>query len=109
MRDEIPHHAVELAFEVKPGIGYIWLSGFNEKTESELGEAMKQLNASTLDGLILDMRGNPGGLLDEAIAVSDMLLDKNRLILSHRGCASSARRYYAVRRSRGNNMPLVSL
>src|SRR6266480_241753 len=67
-RDEIPRHAVDLAYEIKPGIGYIRLSGFNEKTDGELGEAMKQLNASTLDGLILDMRGNPGGLLDEAIA-----------------------------------------
>ena len=109
LRDEIPHHAVELAFEIKPGIGYIRLSGFNEKTDGELGEAMKQLNASSLDGLILDMRGNPGGLLDEAIAVSDMLLDKNQLIVSHRGRASAERRYYAVRGNRGNNMPLVIL
>ena len=109
MRDEIPHHAVELAFEVKPGIGYIWLSGFNEKTESELGEAMKQLNAASLDGLILDMRGNHGGLLNQAIAVSDMLLDKNQLIVSHRGRASAERRFYAVRGNQGNNMPLVIL
>lgn len=108
-RDEIPHHAVDLAFEVKPGIGYIRLSGFNEKTDGELGDAMKQLNASTLDGLVLDMRENRGGLLDEAIAVSDMLLDKNQLIVSHRGRASAERRYYAVRGNRGNNMPLVIL
>src|SRR5438874_2255976 len=108
-RDEIPHHAVDLAFEVKPGIGYIRLSGFNEKTDGELGEAMKQLNASTLDGLVLDMRENRGGLLDEAIAVSDMLLDKNQLIVSHRGRSSAERRYYAVRGNRGNNMPLVIL
>src|SRR5215467_7881465 len=108
-RDEIPHHAVDLAFEVKPGIGYIRFSTFNEKTDTELGEAMKQLNASSLDGLILDMRENRGGLLDEAIAASDMLLDKNQLIVSHRGRASAERRYYAVRGNRGNNMPLVIL
>jgi carboxyl-terminal processing protease len=109
MRDEIPRHAVDLAYEIKPGIGYIRLSGFNEKTDGELGEAMKQLNASSLDGLILDMRGNPGGLLDEAIAVGDMLLDKNQLIVSHRGRASAERRYYAVRGNQGNDMPLVIL
>src|SRR5437763_6344502 len=108
-RDEIPRHAVDLAYEIKPGIGYIRLSGFNEKTDGELGEAMKQLNASTLDGLVLDMRENRGGLLDEAIAVSDMLLDKNQLIVSHRGRTSAERRYYAVRGNRGNNMPLVIL
>jgi carboxyl-terminal processing protease len=108
-RDEIPHHAVELAFEIKPGIGYIRLSGFNETAAGELGDAMKQLNASSLDGLILDMRGNPGGLLDGAIAVSDMLLDKNQLIVSHRGRASTERRYYTVRGNQGENMPLVIL
>jgi carboxyl-terminal processing protease len=108
-RDEIPRHAVELAFEIKPGIGYIRLSGFSEITDRELADAMKQLNASSLDGLILDMRGNPGGLLNEAISVGDMLLDKNQLIVSHRGRASAERRYYAVRGNHGNNMPLVIL
>lgn len=108
-RDEIPRHAVELAFEIKPGIGYLRLSGFNETTDSELGDAMKQLNASSLDGLILDMRGNPGGLLNEAIAVSDVLLDKNQLIVSHRGRTSAERRYYALRGNQGENMPLVIL
>ena len=109
VRDEIPRRAVELAFEIKPGIGYIRLAGFNEKTDNELAEAMRQLNVASLDGLILDMRGNPGGLLDEAIAVADMLLDKNQLIVSHRGRASMDRRYYALRGNRGNNMPLVIL
>src|SRR5258707_3905678 len=108
-RDEIPHHAVELAYEIKPGIGYIKLSGFNEKTDGELGDAMKQLNASSLDGLVLDMRGNHGGLLNEAIGVGDMLLDKNQLIVSHRGRTSAERRFYAVRGNQGNNMPLVVL
>jgi carboxyl-terminal processing protease len=108
-RDEIPHHDVDLAYEIRPGIGYIRLSGFNEITDTELAEAMKQLNASTLDGLILDMRGNPGGLLNEAISVGDMLLDKNQLIVSHRGRASAERRYYAIRGNRGENMPLVIL
>jgi len=108
-RDEIPHHAVELAYEVKPGIGYIKLSGFNEKTDAELSEAMKQLHAATLDGLILDMRGNPGGLLNEAIAVGDMLLDKNQLIVSQHGRTSPERRYYAVRGNQGDSMPIVIL
>src|SRR6202166_3742488 len=74
-RDEIPRHSVDIAFMLKPGVGYIRLSGFNETTDREIGEALKQLNASSLDGLILDMRGNPGGLLNEAVAVGDMLLD----------------------------------
>jgi carboxyl-terminal processing protease len=108
-REEIPHHAVDLAYDIKPGIGYIKLSGFNETTDREFGNAMKQLGAASLDGLVLDMRGNPGGLLNEAIAVSDMLLDKNQLIVSSRGRASAERRYYSIRGNQGNNVPLVIL
>src|SRR5262252_5470625 len=84
-RDEIPRHSVDIAFMLKPGVGYIRLSGFNETTDREIADALKKLNASSLDGLILDMRGNPGGLLNEAVAVGDMFLDKNQLIVSHHG------------------------
>jgi len=55
------------------------------------------------------MRGNPGGLLNEAVAVGDMFLDKNQLIVSHHGRASTERRYYAVRGNQGDNVPLVIL
>ena len=106
-RDEIPKHSVDIAFDVKPGIGYIKLSGFNETTDTELSAALKQLDATNLDGLILDLRGNPGGLLNEAVAVSDMFLDKNQLIVSHHGRTSQERRYYAVRGNRGVTVPLV--
>src|SRR5580693_9240618 len=108
-RDEIPKHSVDLDFEVKPGIGYIKLSGFNETTDTELATALKDLDATKLDGIVLDLRGNPGGLLNEAVAVSDMFLDKNQLIVSHHGRASAERRYYAVRGNRGVTMPLVVL
>jgi carboxyl-terminal processing protease len=106
-RGEIPRHSVDIAFMVKPGIGYIRLSSFNETTDREIAEALKQLNVSTLDGLILDMRGNPGGLLNEAVAVADMFLEKNQLIVSHRGRSSPERRYYAVRGNQGVTVPLV--
>src|SRR5260221_9604653 len=87
-RDEIPRHSVDIAFLLKPGIGYVRLSGVNETTDHEIADALKQLNAPSLDGLILDMRGNPGGLLNEAVAVGDMFLDKNQLIASHHRRAS---------------------
>src|ERR1700758_4424811 len=65
-RDEIPRHSVDIAFLLKPGIGYIRLSQFNETTDREIADALRQLNVNSLEGLILDMRGNPGGLLNEA-------------------------------------------
>jgi len=108
-RDEIPRHSVDIAFMLRPGIGYIRLSGFNETTDREIADALKELNAPTLDGLILDMRGNPGGLLNEAVAVGDMFLDKNQLIVSHHGRTSSNRPYYAIRGNQGVTVPLVIL
>lgn len=108
-RDEIPRHSVDIAFLLKPGIGYIRLSGFNETTDHEIAQALKKLDAPSLDGLILDMRGNPGGLLNEAVAVADMFLDKNQLIVSHHGRTSPERRYYAVRGNQGMTTPLVIL
>src|SRR5499425_2836045 len=108
-RDEIPRHSVDIAFLLKPGIGYVRLSQFNETTDREIGEALKQLNANTLDGLILDMRGNPGGLLNEAVAVGDMFLEKGQLIVSHHGRTSPERRYMAMRGNQGMNTPLVIL
>src|SRR5437879_12941783 len=87
---------------VRPGIGYIRLTGFeSEDADSDIAAALKQLDVAKLDGLILDLRGNPGGLLDKAVAIPDMFLDKNQLIVSHHGRASEERRYYAVHGNRG--------
>src|SRR5437879_376776 len=109
-RDEIPRHAVDLAFLVRPGIGYVRLTGFeSEDADSDIAAALKQLDVAKLDGLILDLRGNPGGLLDKAVAIADMFLDKNQLIVSHHGRASQERRYYAVHGNRGVQVPLVVL
>jgi len=108
-RGEIPRHSVDIAFLIKPNIGYIRLSAFNETTDHEIAESLKELNASNLDGLVLDMRGNPGGLLNEAVAVGDMFLEKNQLIVSHHGRASQDHRYYAVRGNQGITVPLVIL
>ena len=60
--------------------------------------------------LILDMRGNPGGLLNEAVAVGDMFLDKNATDrISHYGRSSPNRPYYAIRGNQGMTTPLVIL
>ncbi len=108
-RDEIPRHTVDMAILLRPGIGYVKLAGFNETTDRELADALRQVGVSSLGGLILDLRGNPGGLLNEGVAVADMFLDKNQLIVSHRGRASQERRYYAVRGNQGVGVPLVVL
>jgi carboxyl-terminal processing protease len=108
-RDQIPRPGVDFATEVKPGIGFVRVSAFNETTDSDLAEALKQLNYPHLDGLILDFRGNPGGLLPQAVGIGDMFLDKNDLVVSHRGRSSPERSYYALRGNGGVDVPLVML
>src|ERR1035438_2904996 len=64
VRDEIPRYSVDVHFMIKPGIGYIHVSGFQETTEHEVAQALDQLQEQgELKGLILDLRQNPGGLL----------------------------------------------
>ena len=110
MRDEIPQSAVEFYTLLKPGIGYAHVTGFtSENTDSDLAAALKKMDFSHLDGLILDLRGNPGGLLMQAIGMSDMFLAKDQLVVSHKGRASSERRYYALRGNGGNDIPVVVL
>ncbi len=79
---------VEFSEMVKPGIGYVRVSTFNETTDADLSDALKQLNYPKLDGLIIDLRNNGGGLLNQAVGMADMFLDKNEIVVSHRGRSS---------------------
>jgi carboxyl-terminal processing protease len=107
-RDEIPRHGVDNPVMVRPGIGYIRVAGFNETTGRELADGLRTLGYPNLKGMIVDLRNNPGGILNEGVEVADMFLDKNELIVSHRGRASAERRYYALH-GNGANVPLVVL
>ena len=108
-RDEIPRHSVDIAFMLKPGVGYIRLSQFNETTDREIADALKTLGASSLDGLVFDLRGNPGGLLNEAVAVGDMFLEKGQTIVSYHGRSAPERRFTAIRGNQGMTVPVVVL
>jgi carboxyl-terminal processing protease len=128
VRDEIPRHDVDDPIMIRPTVGYIRLTGFNETTGDDFAEAftglltpfakassgesstaVKQLNPASLSGLILDLRGNPGGVLNSAIAVCDMLLDKNQVIVSQRGRRSPYHAYYALHGNNGVRIPIVVL
>src|ERR1700722_19497293 len=109
VRDEIPRPGVEYFTMAKPGIGYVRVSTFNETTDNDLAEALKQLDVSKLDGLIIDLRNNGGGLLNQAVGMADMFLDKNEIVVSHRGRSSPERRYYAVRGNQGVEVPVIVL
>jgi carboxyl-terminal processing protease len=108
-RDEISRPAVEFFTMLKPGIGYVRLVSFSETTDSDVADALKQLDYPKLDGLVFDIRNNGGGLLSQAVGLADMFLDKNEIVVSHRGRSSPERRYYAVRGNQGIGVPLVVL
>ncbi|HET9180033.1 MAG TPA: S41 family peptidase [Terriglobia bacterium] len=108
-RGEITQPSVDDVFMVKPRVGYIHISRFNETTNTELSQALKKLDSEHMEGLVLDLRGNPGGLLQEAVEVSDHFLKKGQLIVYHYGRSSPKKMYYATHGDRGNQYPIVIL
>ncbi|HXA68767.1 MAG TPA: S41 family peptidase [Bryobacteraceae bacterium] len=109
VRDEIPRYSVEAAFWVRPGIAYMHVSQFNENTSQEMEDNFKKLGENNIKGLILDLRENPGGLLNEGVAVAGHYLRKGEVVVSHRGRASAEKPYYARGSTSGQNYPIVVL
>jgi carboxyl-terminal processing protease len=86
MRDAVPVPSIRAAFMVRPGTGYIGLTGsFQHTTGDELRKAISDLQEQGLKQLVLDLRNNPGGLLDQAIAVASQFLPRGQVIVSIRG------------------------
>jgi carboxyl-terminal processing protease len=108
VRDEIPRYSVDVHFMIRPGIGYMHVSGFQETTEHEVAAALDEFG-SDLKGLILDLRQNPGGLLSEGVGVADKFLKKGQVIVSHHGRASAEKVYKAAHGNGGRDYPLVVL
>src|SRR5713101_1402375 len=107
VRDEIPRYSVDLHFLIRPGVGYMHVSGFQETTEHEVAQALEEMG--DLKGLILDLRQNPGGLLSEGVGVADKFLKKGQLIVYHHGRSSPEKRYVASHGNGGKEFPLVVL
>jgi carboxyl-terminal processing protease len=83
IRDEIPQYSVDVAFMIRPGIGYIHITNFMETTSHEVQGALDKFGPN-LQGLLIDLRANPGGLLNEAVNVSDKFLQKGQIVVSQR-------------------------
>src|SRR5579862_4508398 len=109
IRDEIPRYSVEEAFWLRPGVAFMKISAFNENTSQEMDANLKRLGENNIKGLILDLRENPGGLLNEGVAVAGHYLRKGEVVVSHRGRASAEKPYLARGSSAGQNYPIVVL
>jgi len=86
VRDAVPLPSIRNAYMIRPGTGYIGLTGgFQRSSDDELAKAMKRLGEQGMRQLVLDLRGNPGGLLDQAIDVASEFLPRGQVIVSVRG------------------------
>lgn len=108
-RDAVPLPSIRNSFMITPGTGYIGLiGGFQHTSDDELREAISSLKKDGMRQLILDLRNNPGGLLDQAIDVASEFLPRNKVIVSVKG--RSEYHEPAVYKSTGNDpedVPLV--
>jgi len=109
-RDVIRIKAVK--FEKEGDIGYIRITSFNEQTQEALDDAMKTLKKEigpALKGYVVDLRNNPGGLLDQAISVSDTFLERGEVVSTRGRNASETQRYNAQAGDASDGKPVVVL
>lgn len=91
-------------------IGYVRLSQFGEQTADDFEDALRKLEKKGMDSLVLDLRGNPGGLLDSAVKVVEKFVTRGTLIVSTEGRGSTQRaEYRATGRNTHLNLPMVVL
>ena len=110
IRRQLKKYTINFTYMIRPGVGYIKIDSFAETTGKELKDALTKMDPKSLDGLILDLRGNPGGLLQEAIKVGEAFLQRDQLILKTGGrTRDSVQDYPAKAPNRDPQYPLVVL
>jgi carboxyl-terminal processing protease len=108
-RDRIPIYSLDASYMINDQVGYIKLNRFAEKTYEEYMDAFKKLQKQGLKKLILDLRGNPGGYLNVAIAIADEFLKNKEMIVYTQGRARGKEEFKATNEGEFENQPLVIL
>jgi carboxyl-terminal processing protease len=109
-REEIHLKSVPFAVELRDGIAYVPLQVVRETSSDELRSALDSLGGEELDGIVLDLRGNPGGLLEQGIAVSDLFLPDGSAIVETRGRGPrQTETFEATRDDRYQGVPVAVL
>lgn len=97
-RDDIPVESIRVAHMLDNGVGIVRLSNFTSTTATELDAAIERLRGEGMDKLLLDLRGNPGGLLDQAVQVSERFIPSGQLIVYTRGRINGSKADYVAKR-----------
>lgn len=108
VRDRIKVQSVKYNVESND-IGYVRISSFSEQTQEGLDKAFKELKAKNVKGFILDLRNNPGGLLDQAVSVSDSFLDKGEVVSTRGRHADETQRFSAQKGDATDGSKIVIL
>jgi len=110
VRDAVPQPSVPDAYMIRPGVGYIDMTrGFNYDTAEGLQGALDFLHARGMNSLVLDLRNNPGGFLEQAIHVAETFLPSGQLILTQKGRSGMNDHTYDSRNPDPDRTPLVIL
>ncbi|MCZ6508497.1 MAG: S41 family peptidase [Acidobacteria bacterium] len=109
-RAEIPQNTVRYTYMIAPQVGYIALSDFNRGTGKEMSEALAALKSQGMERLLLDLRNNGGGLLDQAVAVSDQFVPEGGKIVETRGrTRDSFQDFHSSNRYEDLDIPVIVL
>ena len=110
-REEIKVKSVPYYGMIRSGIGYIKLNSFTESASKEISTALKEMKSNgNLKSLVLDIRGNPGGLLNEAVNVSNIFIEKGKEIVSTKGKIIEKNRIYkSINEAIDKDLPIAVL
>jgi carboxyl-terminal processing protease len=110
VRDAVSLPSIAQAYMLKPGVGYVAMTGgFNLTTADEFDVALKELHGKGMNMLVLDLRGNRGGLLIQAVRVANSFLQRGQMIVSQRGRFRDSSQSYAAVNENPDPVPVVVL
>lgn len=110
VRDAVSLPSIAQAYMLRPGVGYVAMTGgFNLTTDDEFGEALNFLHRKGMNMLVLDLRGNRGGLLIQAVRVANRFLQQGQMIVTQKGRFRDSSQSYPAFNENPDNVPLVVL
>ena len=110
VRDAVSLPSIAQAYMLRPGVGYVAMTGgFNLTTDDEFGEALRYLHSKGMNMLVLDLRGNRGGLLIQAVRVANRFLQRGQMIVTQKGRYKDSSQSYAAVNENPDNVAVVVL